>query len=145
MNKQQGFTLLEVLIAVLIFAIGLLGLASLQTFGQRSNHSAYLRSQAIIQAYDMADRMRANRDSADKYTKAAAGEPSCDIYAKKCASDEIAEYDVWEWEKMTKTLLPGASATVKENDSQNYVVTIQWDDTADEEDQSSEFKMEFQP
>ena len=61
MTKSRGFTLLEILIAVGVLSIGLLGIAGLQALGQRSNHSAYLRSQATALAYDMIDRMRANK------------------------------------------------------------------------------------
>lgn len=57
---MKGFTLVEVLVALLILSIGLLGLAGLQAGGLRSNHSAYLRSQAVMLAHDMADRMRSN-------------------------------------------------------------------------------------
>jgi type IV pilus assembly protein PilV len=60
-QKTAGFTLLEILVALIILTIGLLGLASLQATGLRNNHSAYLRSQTTILAYEMVDRMRANR------------------------------------------------------------------------------------
>ena len=62
MNKHtnQGFTLLEVLVALLVLMVGMLGLAGLQTVALSTNHGSYLRSQAIIQAHDMADRMHAN-------------------------------------------------------------------------------------
>lgn len=59
--KQQGFTLLEVMVALLIFSVGLLGLAGMQMAGMQSNHGAMLRTLAIQQAYDMADRIRSNR------------------------------------------------------------------------------------
>ena len=55
---QGGFTLVEVLVTVIVVAIGLLGLAGVQLAGMRSNHSAYLRTQATIAAYDLIDRMR---------------------------------------------------------------------------------------
>jgi type IV pilus assembly protein PilV len=57
---QRGFTLTEVLVAVLVLAVGLLGLAGLQLAGMKGNHSAYLRSQAAIAAYDLLDRVRAD-------------------------------------------------------------------------------------
>jgi len=61
MNKRQrGFTLVEVLITVIIMAVGLLGVAGLQLAGMRSNHSAFLRTQATVAAYDLIDRMRAD-------------------------------------------------------------------------------------
>lgn len=59
-RNQYGFTLLEVLIALLVLAIGLLGLAALQTTGLRSNQMATQRTHATQLAYEIADRMRAN-------------------------------------------------------------------------------------
>jgi type IV pilus assembly protein PilV len=49
-NSQGGFTLVEVLVAVVILGLGLLGLAGLQAASLRNNHSAYLRSQATLLA-----------------------------------------------------------------------------------------------
>ena len=65
-NKNAGFTLIEVLIAMLVLAVGLLGLAGLQATSLRNNQSAYNRSQATQLAYDLADRMRANFTEANK-------------------------------------------------------------------------------
>jgi type IV pilus assembly protein PilV len=56
--------LLEVLIAVLIMAIGMLGIAAMQTTALRNNQSSLERSQAVIQSYAILDAMRANRDAA---------------------------------------------------------------------------------
>jgi len=67
----NGFTLLEVMISLLILSIGLLGIAALQANSLKTNHGAYQRTQAIFLAYDMMDRLRANR------TAALAGQ--CDI------------------------------------------------------------------
>jgi len=59
-SRQRGFTLVEVLVTVIIMSIGLLGVAGLQLASMRSNHSAYLRTQATLAAYDLVDRMRAD-------------------------------------------------------------------------------------
>jgi type IV pilus assembly protein PilV len=59
--KQSGFSLLEVLIAVLVLGIGLLGFAALQISSISTGEEGYFRSQALIIAQDLADRMRANR------------------------------------------------------------------------------------
>jgi len=60
-NKQAGFSMIEVLVAVLVLAIGLLGVAALQTNALKNNQSAFQRSQASMLAYYMMDAMRANR------------------------------------------------------------------------------------
>ena len=60
LNTQRGFALLEVLIAVLVLSIGLLGIAALQASALRNNQSALERSQAVVQSYAMLDAMRAN-------------------------------------------------------------------------------------
>ena len=61
---QQGYSLIEVLISVLILGIGLLGIAALQTTALRNGQSSMERSQAVIQTYAVLDAMRANRDAA---------------------------------------------------------------------------------
>lgn len=58
--KHNGFTLLEVLIALLVLSIGLLGLAGLQTIGLRSSQMATMRTLATQRTYDLSERMRAN-------------------------------------------------------------------------------------
>lgn len=69
-GAQRGFSLIEVLVAMLILAIGLLGLAALQTQGVRFNHDAYVRTNATVLAYDIVDKMRLNREDRASYTTA---------------------------------------------------------------------------
>ena len=64
MKQISGFTLIEVLVAVLILSIGFLGVAALQMNALKNNQSASQRSQATILAYFMMDEMRANKDVA---------------------------------------------------------------------------------
>ena len=61
-GRQSGMTLIETLVALLVLSIGLLRCrAALQMTSLRNNHAAHTRSQATALAYDIADRMRANR------------------------------------------------------------------------------------
>lgn len=60
----KGASLLEVLIAVLVLAVGLLGVAALQAGALRNNQSSYERSEAVIQSYAVFDVLRANRAAA---------------------------------------------------------------------------------
>ncbi len=58
--QVQGFSLVEVLVAMVIFAIGMLGIAGMQGIALKDNNDAYMRSLAVFFAYDMGDRIRAN-------------------------------------------------------------------------------------
>lgn len=104
-GKVAGFTLLEVLVAVVVLSIGLLGLASLQVNGLRFNHSAYLRSQATALAYELADRMRANTPGLASYNTPAttpprALVPACrTVSANGCTPAQMAQNDVAEWQR----------------------------------------------
>lgn len=63
-RDQRGTSLLEVLISVLIMAVGLLGIAAMQATALRNSQGSTERSQAVIQNYAIIDAMRANRDQA---------------------------------------------------------------------------------
>jgi type IV pilus assembly protein PilV len=64
LNAQRGFGLIEVLIAVLVLAFGMLGMAGLQTWALRNNQSALERGMATVQTHSIIDAMRANRQVA---------------------------------------------------------------------------------
>ena len=66
-TSDSGFTLIEVLVALVIVALGMLGNAMLQLQGMKNSNDAYLRSQIGLFAYDIADRIRANRECQDEY------------------------------------------------------------------------------
>ncbi|HSP31767.1 MAG TPA: type IV pilus modification protein PilV, partial [Halomonas sp.] len=60
-KKQRGFTMLEVLVSMIVIAIGLLGYAGLQATSMKNGNTAYLRSQATMLSHDIVERMRVNR------------------------------------------------------------------------------------
>ena len=66
-KTSEGFTLVEVLVALLIVALGMLGNAMLQLQGMKNSNDAYMRSQIGIFAYDIADKIRANRECQNQY------------------------------------------------------------------------------
>lgn len=103
--------MLEVLIAVLVLSIGLLGLAGLQAASLRNNYSSYLRSQATLLAYGMSDRMRANMAgvTAGNYNVASTAIPSAvsTCTGAGCTPAEMAQNDANEWKNTLKSELPG--------------------------------------
>lgn len=116
-TRQSGVSLIEVLMAVLIFSIGLIGLAGLMVVSTRSNHVAYLRTQATFLANNMAERMSANPSGiwAGNYNSNAypvsAASVGCDS-ASPCSAVEVAAHDQQIWSQQLKTFLPNASASI---------------------------------
>lgn len=123
--KQQGATLIEVLVAVLLLSFGIVGLAGLQMNGTKFNHGAYLRSQGTALAYDMADRIRANLDACEPgfpcaYDTALAAAFDGNA-AQACglpqgiqpAPPDMAAVDVNQWKNCLETTLPGGQGLVR--------------------------------
>lgn len=157
-RNQQGFTLLEVLISMVVLAIGLFGLAGLQVMSVRSNTSAYYRSVASMMAYDIMDSIRANPVglAAGDYdlTDATSASPpgnadtphsECNVtsppYTNICTKSELAENDLYVWLTADYKLgqLPIASASISKTPiidksdgtttiAYNVKVDIKWKD-----------------
>lgn len=136
-NKSlSGFSLVEVLVALFVLSIGLLGLAALQTTSLQYNTGSYFRTQATFLAYDIIDRMRANSTAiADSdgngYDQPASSDvPSstnCDTTS--CNSAQLALYDVKRWYDRAVATLPNATATpptIDIDSSRNATITIRW-------------------
>lgn len=134
---QRGFTLLEVLIAIVVLSIGLLGLAGLQAVGLRNNNSAYMRTIATQQVHDMTDRMRTNLPGVITNTyDAIAGipaDPACIAAAAGCSIANLAVYDAFAWNTMNQNLLPLGTGTVTRvvggpTGVDRFTISVAWDD-----------------
>jgi type IV pilus assembly protein PilV len=124
LRSRRGFTLVEILVAVVVLSLGLLGLAALQATGFKSNHSSYVRTQAINLAYDVVDRMRANRPNAmtNNYDIAIGA-------AAPAAPATQAGIDLKEWKGDLSALLPSGDGGIVVDATDGLVtVTVRWDD-----------------
>jgi type IV pilus assembly protein PilV len=141
-----GFTLLEVLVALLVLSIGLLGIGKLMMLSARANDSAYMRSQATALAYTILDAMRANHQTAvvqgyDTAMGVFPGPVACTV-AAPCNSGQQAQNDLNLWGTSLAAALPlgqGSVATVVAQDTTTgannvtATVTVQWADKVAEQ------------
>lgn len=136
---SHGFTLLEVLIALVVLSLGLLGIAALQGAGLRSSHGAQLNSQAVLLAYDLADRIRANPRTLAAYDGFTTDDVTCPS-PWPVTSLDLAN-DLQEWACTVRALLPNNTAGAERMPSgtiqgvQNlttgtiaYTITLRWQD-----------------
>jgi type IV pilus assembly protein PilV len=113
---ESGFTLLEVLIALLVLSIGMLGIGKMMMLSARANDSAYMRSQATALAYTMLDAMRANRAAAISQgyntLQVAPAQLACATALPGCTSGQVAQNDTFLWNRALATALPNGAGTV---------------------------------
>ena len=99
LNKQSGLSLIEVLIALLILSIGLLGIAGLQGTSLSKTREASLRTNAMILAQDLIDSMRSNPSAIAEYEIDSTQVPNqpIDCYTVTCDPTQLASFQLDNW------------------------------------------------
>lgn len=118
-SNQRGVGLIEVLVTVLILSTSLLAMGALQNRSLQFNHSAYLRSQANVMAYDILDRVRINRGNLASY------EHELDE-DKPAIGGSLADRDLNEWLTAIERNLPGGAGAIECNAQRVCTVTLEW-------------------
>ena len=132
LQRANRFSLMEVLIAMLVLAIGLLGLASLQAQSLKFNHDSYVRSQSTFLAYEMMDRMRAN--PAAVYSDGILDPiipDDCDLAADATlvnSVDPLVQKCFWLADVQGRLPAGTGSIVVNTADPRMFDVTILWSD-----------------
>ena len=127
-RRQAGFTLLEILISLLLIAIGVLGTAGLQALSLKINQGGQLRSQAVVLGLDFVERIEANNVATVAGKYAPATYPTTytkDCAAAFCTTDELATYDLVEFQTRVQAALPGSSVTVAVSGAGPFLYTVQ--------------------
>lgn len=148
MKRQSGFTLIEILIAMLVLSVGVMGVAAMQLVSFQTNQSAYARSQATYLAQDIFDRIRANPDAYNSTVTydainacdgdAVPADPVCITTSAGCSPQATAEQDIREWSANFvnvfalgdfRPALPNGCATVARVAGTNqFTATVSWDE-----------------
>lgn len=137
-HRQAGFSIVEVMVALVVLAVGMLGIASLYVTTLRSSGSAISRMQAVNLASDLADRIRANRFAGDAYQKT---EAKTDCFTKNCTQEAMAANDMYLWQKQIDDLLgEDANGMVvynagAANQPDSYTITVRWKEPGIAEDE----------
>ena len=126
--RQQGVSLIESLIALLVISIGLLGIAALQFSAMKQNSSALHHSQSVWISYDIADRIRANFNQFDNY----AGIDTNNTYAQDCVSSacssaKLITSDAQGWARLVQNL-PSGRGTITSPVADELLIKVMWDD-----------------
>ncbi len=139
-TKQSGFTMVEVLVALVVLAIGLLGIAALYLNSLQSGRTAVYRTQAVNLAADLADRIRMNRTAVAGYgtlfADAVVAIPACDTTGG-CTNAELAATDLSRWKATLTQLLPSGQGQVvvvlpvAAGEPASYQITVRWSEVGE--------------
>lgn len=127
-QRQRGVSLLEVLIAVLVLSVGLLGVAGLQTANIRNTQSAHQRTLAVLLASSMGERIRANAPAALNGSF---------VLPLQCSAlppgGSIQSIEQSNWTREIQSAFGGngtsCGAVSYDQGTRTYTVTVQWDDS----------------
>jgi len=142
LKRQSGFSLLEVLIAVVILSVGLLGLAGMQVTSLKYVTSSLQRTQATSLAYDMLDRIRVNpngiyttlvtapaSDFSGTTSSHSGSNDDCLGNVVSCDAATIANFDLSEWKTAIEDLLPNGQGSVQVRPGTTEItITVDWTD-----------------
>lgn len=126
---SRGFTLIELLVALLVLAIALLGLAGLQSVAVQENRGALLRTQALVSAQEILDRMRSNRTQAlaSAYQTTLAQAASNYTACSPCATASAAAVnDLRQWKLGLEQQLPNGQGAIRTPGTNLFEVTVRW-------------------
>ena len=110
-SKAAGFTLIEVLIALIIMSVGMLGIAGLYVHSMQAGRTSMFRHHAVTLAGDVADRIRANPRAGAVYALAGANN-NCIAAGIDCTAAEMAANDIFLWEAQADLTLPNGDVAV---------------------------------
>lgn len=122
-RSHRGFSLIEVLVALVVTTMGLMGLASLQLLALRTQHNAFLRGQATQLNHDIIERMRGNADAAltGAYDIAYDTPPG--------AGAAVADADRREWRQRVALALPEGRGRIRvDAATRTATVSVRWND-----------------
>lgn len=142
-----GFSLVEVLVALVILAIGISGIAMLLTHTLLTTRVTVTRTHAYSLNADMAERIRANRQALSGYAGTAT-DHDCEQRALSapCTAIQRAEQDLFDWSTATTALLPGGNGRIVVDEAASpatVTVTLAWSEPGAKPDNTMRYSHSF--
>ncbi|NQV86497.1 MAG: type IV pilus modification protein PilV [Woeseiaceae bacterium] len=136
MNKntqrhQSGFSLVEVLIALVVMSVGMLGIAGLYVQSLQAGRTSMFRHHAVTLAGDVADRIRANPIAGIAYIDPVGANNNCVLGGADCTAVQMAANDIFLWKDQAQNSLPGGDVTIVLVPAAGFVpptyqITVSW-------------------
>jgi type IV pilus assembly protein PilV len=133
-KQQHGFSLIEVLIALIIMSVGMLGIATLFVQSMQAGRTSMFRHHAVTMAGDVADRIRSNPRAGIAYQGLPA-DNGCIDTGNDCSEAEMAAHDILLWDAQADESLPNGTVTVTFDDTvapPEYTIRIDWDEPGED-------------
>jgi type IV pilus assembly protein PilV len=127
-RRVSGFTLIEVLIAMVILSVGMLGIAGLYVTSMQAGRTSILRHNAVTLAGDIADRIRANPRAGPAYALAGANN-NCVDGGVDCTLGQMAAHDIFLWDQQAANTMPNGTVNIVFNNGvapPTYQITVAW-------------------
>jgi type IV pilus assembly protein PilV len=142
MRNEKGSSLIEVVVALFVLAIGMLGVLSMQLKSMQFNQSAYYYSQATFLANEILENMRSNPSVAETYLiefdeDAPTVAKICDAQNVTCSPSELRAYNLSQWRTNIENTLSGGKSSIQRT-GEFYAITVQFDDRRSEHDGDGE-------
>ncbi len=135
LKKSQGFSLVEVLIALIIMSVGMLGIAGLYVHSMQAGRTSMLRHHAVTLAGDIADRIRANPTAGAAYAAPAGQNNNCVAQGANCSIAQMAAHDIFLWQAQALEFLPPMADGSQQvqvvfaaGNPPSYQITVRWDE-----------------
>ncbi len=129
-RHTRGFSLVEVLVALIIMSVGMLGIASLYVQSMQAGRTSLFRHNAVTLAGDVADRIRANPTAGAAYAGGGA-DFNCIAQGTNCSAPQMAAQDVLVWSNQAANSLPDGAVDILFDNAvapPTYQITVRWNE-----------------
>ncbi len=130
-ESTRGFSLIEVLIALIVMSVGMLGIAGLYVQSMQAGRTSMFRHNAVTLAGDVADRIRANPGAGATYAAGIGADNNCVGGGIDCTPAEMAQHDIGLWQQQAASTLPNGSVQITVDNGTappTYDIVVRWDE-----------------